>query len=86
MSKEPNPILDSRTSTSNVLNRRGKNLRQFVQGIGQKKEKKIDVVMRYALACERKNSQRFLKTFNVYSTGALSQLILRIVSALIDSL
>ena len=37
VSKETSPILGSRTSTSNILNKRGKNLRQFIQEMGEKK-------------------------------------------------
>ena len=38
MSKETSPFLDPQTSTSNILNRRGKSVRQFVQKIGKKKK------------------------------------------------
>ena len=63
VSKEASPILDPRTSTSNKLNRRGKNLRQPVQKWMRKRKRKIiGVAKRYALTPKDKNSQRFLKT------------------------
>ena len=36
VSKETSPILDPRTSASNILNRRWKNPRQFVQEMDKK--------------------------------------------------
>ena len=40
VSKETSPTLDPLVSTSNILNRRIKNLCQFVQKMGEKKKKK----------------------------------------------
>ena len=60
VSKEASLILDPRASTNNTLNRRGKNIRQFIQKWVRKIEIKIlDVLKRYALTYTRKNLQRF---------------------------
>ena len=61
MSKDTSPILGPHTSTCNIMNRRGKKLRQFVEEIGEKKKKKkIGVAMRLRT---RKNLQKFLKPY-----------------------
>ena len=58
VSKEPSPILDPQTLTSDILNRRGKNLCHFVQKMGKEKKRKlIGIVKLYALTSKRKNSQ-----------------------------
>ena len=79
VSKETSPILDSCSSTSNIPTRRGKNLCQFVQKMGEGKKKKIlRVVNRYALTRHAKFYKDFWKQLcfsTIYPTGALSQLI-----------
>ena len=54
------PILDPQTSTSNLLNKRRKNFRQFAQKIRKIKIKIIGVVKRYAL---KTHAQNFTKIF-----------------------
>ena len=80
--KKASPILDLQTSTSNILKRRGKKSPDR-QRNGWKKRKKNRSGRSYVFTRKHKRLQGFLKTSyfkNVYSTGALSQLISALIS------
>ena len=63
MSKETSSILDPHTSASNIVNRGGKNLRQFVHKIDEKNKNKNNRCCKALFVkTQRQNSQRFFKT------------------------
>ena len=76
VSKETSPILDPQTLTSDILNRRGKNLCHFVRKMGKEKKKKNN---RYCKAlCVNIQTQKFTIIFEnicilviFYFTGVL---------------
>ena len=61
VSNETSPILDSCASTSNTLNRGGKILRQFVQKMVEKNDKKNDRCCK--ASCVNTQTQKFVKIF-----------------------
>ena len=80
--KKASPILDLQTSTSNIPKNTEKN-RQIVKEMREKKGKKIEVEGAVSLHANAKGCYDFWKHLyfkNVYSTGALSQLISALIS------
>ena len=78
VSKEPNPLSNSRTWARSILTRCEKNLRQFIQKwVKKRKRKIINIVMCYALTLKRKNLQRYLKTsvfyLRLFNQGTLAR-------------
>ena len=61
VSKGTSPILSPRTWSSDILNRRGKNLHQFVQKIGKNKKKKNNRCCK--ALCVNIQTQKFTKIF-----------------------
>ena len=76
-SKKTSPISNPHTLNSNILNRQGRKLHQFVQKMGEKKKNKsttcCKVLKCYALTRKRKNSQRLLKLKSI--PCALSEIL-----------